>query len=115
MILHALASALLLALHGIVTGLWAQKMDHLSAATNFVVVPLTFLSGIFYSIGDLPRALEIAALVNPFFYMMDGIRYGFIGRADGSLAVGLAVMLTTSFALGVLCFKLIKTGWRIRS
>jgi ABC-2 type transport system permease protein len=111
---HALAAGLMLALVGILTGLWAQRMDHLGAATSFVVTPLTFLSGTFYSVGDLPEGFRLAAHLNPFFYMIDGFRYGFVGRADGPLGVGVAVLLGANALLAALCWRAVASGWRLK-
>ena len=83
---YAVAASLMLSLLGILGGLWAEKFDQLAAVTNFVITPLSFLSGTFYSVEALPEALRWLAHVNPFFYMIDGIRYGFTGHADGSVA-----------------------------
>ena len=113
-IFHALAAALLLALVGILTGLWAQKMDHLGAATNFVIVPLTFLSGTFYSVDELPAPFQLVAHANPFFYMIDGLRYGITGYADGSLAAGIVVMIAVNAALALASYRLIARGWRLK-
>lgn len=112
---HTLAACLLLALVGILGGLWAQKMDQLGAVTSFVVMPLTFLSGTFYSAADLPPLFQAAVHLNPFFYMIDGFRYGITGHADGSLAAGLAVMVGTNLLLAVACHRFVATGWRLQS
>ncbi len=112
---HALAACMLLGLLGILGGLWAQKMDHLGAVTSFVVTPLTFLSGTFYSIADLPTAFQAVIRANPFFYMIDGFRFGMTGHADGSPMVGLAVMTGANILLAVACHRLVATGWRLKS
>ncbi len=112
---HVLAACLLLGLLGILGGLWAQKMDHLGAMTSFVVTPLTFLSGTFYSIADLPNAFQAMVHLNPFFYMIDGFRFGITGHADGPLGVGLAVMTGANILLAVACHRLVAAGWRLKS
>ena len=112
---HALAACLLLSLLGILGGLWAQKMDHLGAVTSFVVTPLTFLSGTFYSVADLPAAFQAVIHLNPFFHMIDGFRFGITGHADGSLVVGLAVMTGANVLLAAACHRLVATGWRLRA
>jgi ABC-2 type transport system permease protein len=114
LLFHAIAASLLLALLGILTGLRALKMDHLAAATNFVVTPLTFLSGTFYSIEDLPAPLRVAAHLDPFFYMIDGFRYGMTGHAEGSLTAGLLVLTASNLVLAVACHRLIAGGWRLK-
>ncbi|RMF09449.1 MAG: multidrug ABC transporter permease [Alphaproteobacteria bacterium] len=110
----SLNAALMLSLLGILTGIWAEKFDHTAAVTNFVVTPLSFLSGTFYSIDRLPGVWRDVSQFNPFFYMIDGVRYGFIGRADGSIATGVAVLAALNVALWVLCHALFKSGYKLR-
>jgi ABC-2 type transport system permease protein len=112
---HAVAASLLLSLIGILAGIWADKFDHLAAVTNFVVTPLAFLSGTFYSIERLPGAWQLVAHLNPFFYMIDGFRYGFIGHADGSLAIGVAVMTGANIVLALLVWRLFAIGWKLKA
>jgi len=111
---HAIAASILLALLGILAGLWAQKMDHLAAVTNFVVMPLTFLSGTFYSVEDLSAPFRAAAHLNPFFYMIDGFRHGMIDHNEASLTVGLAVLTASNLVLAAACHRLIASGWRLK-
>ena len=113
-IYHAVAASLMLALLGMIGGIWAEKFDHIAAVTNFVITPFSFLSGTFYSIERLPGIWHTVALWNPFFYMIDGFRYGFIGRADGSTTVGLLVLLAVNLALGALAHRMIATGYRLK-
>lgn len=98
-----LSAALLLGLVGIFTGLWSEKFDHLAAVTNFVIMPMTFLSGTFYLVDRLPEPFRSISHYNPFFYMIDGFRYGFIGAADGSLVVGVAVVAVLNLILAGAC------------
>ena len=112
---HAAGAALMLALLGLVGGIWADKFDHISAVTNFVITPLSFLSGTFYSIERLPGVWHIAAQLNPFFYMIDGFRYGFIGRADGSLAIGIAVVAGLNVVLWALAYWMFRTGYKLKT
>ena len=112
---HAVGAALMLALLGMIGGIWAEKFEHIAAVTNFVIMPLSFLSGTFYSIERLPGAWHTVALFNPFFYMIDGFRYGFIGHADGSLWVGTAVVLTVDLGLFLLAYRMIATGYRLKA
>ncbi|MDH3474847.1 MAG: ABC transporter permease [Rhodospirillales bacterium] len=111
---HAVAASLLLALLGLIGGIWAEKFEHISAVTNFVITPFSFLSGTFYSIERLPGMWHGVALWNPFFYMIDGFRYGFIGHADGSPAVGLAVLFGVNLALWLIAHRMIATGYRLK-
>ena len=112
---HAVAASMLLALLGVLGGLWSQKMDQLAAVTNFVVTPLTFLSGTFYSVADLPEAFGVAAHLNPFFYMIDGFRYGMTGHADGSLISGVWVLIGANLTLAVACHRIVAAGWRLKA
>lgn len=112
---HAFNASLMLALLGMIGGIWAEKFDHIAAVTNFVITPLSFLSGTFYSIERLPENWHFVALMNPFFYMIDGFRYGFIGHADGSLIVGMLVVLLVNVCLWTLTLRMIATGYRLKA
>ena len=112
---HAVGAAMMLALLGMIGGIWSEKFDHIAAVTNFVITPFSFLSGTFYSIERLPESWHAVALLNPFFYMIDGFRYGFIGHADGSLAVGMAVVLGVNLALMALVLRMLATGYRLKA
>jgi ABC-2 type transport system permease protein len=112
---HAVAASLMLSLLGVVGGIWSEKFDHMAAVTNFVITPLAFLSGTFYSIERLPTFWLAIAHMNPFFYMIDGFRYGFIGHADGSLAAGLIVLSAANGALLWLGHRMFATGYRLKS
>ena len=100
---------------GIIAGIWAQKFDQLSIISNFVIQPLAFLSGTFYSIERLPESLKILAYCNPFFYAIDGLRFSFIGLSDASPISGSAVLLCCNFALSIFAWYILKTGYRLRS
>jgi ABC-2 type transport system permease protein len=112
---YGVAASLMMSLVGIVAGLWADKFDHIATVTNFVVTPLTFLSGTFYSVSQLPETWHVVAHVNPFFYMIDGFRYGFTGVAEGSLAAGVALMAVLDLLLLVLCHRLFVTGYKLKT
>jgi ABC-2 type transport system permease protein len=112
---HAVAASLLLSLLGILAALWAEKFDHIAAVTNFLVMPLSFLSGTFYSINRLPPPFRLAADLNPFFYMIDGFRAGFIGHADGSIPIGIAVMIIINVALLTLTHILFARGYKLKA
>lgn len=114
-IFHAVMASMLLSLIGLLAGIWSDKFDHLAAVTNFVVTPLAFLSGTFYSAQRLPEFWQIVAHLNPFFYMIDGFRYGFIDYADGSLAAGLIVMLLSNAALLWLAHALLDRGYKLKA
>ena len=115
-----LMGSVLLAILGLLTSIWAEKFDHLAAITNFVVAPLSLLSGTFYAIHNLAPAFRIISLANPFFYVISGFRYGFIDQSDigtGEMAVvwagaGLGLL---NLALGVLSYLLLRHGWKLKS
>jgi len=113
-IYHALMASLMLALLGMMGGIWAEKFDQMAAVTNFIITPLSFLSGTFYSIQRLPEAAQIIAQLNPFFYMIDGFRYGFIGQADSSLMVGLFVMAGVNVVLWMCCTRMFQSGYKLK-
>ena len=114
-VFHAIAGSLLLSLLGIMAGVWADKFDHMAAVTNFIVTPLSFLSGTFYSIDRLPDGLRLFADANPFFYMIDGFRAGFIGHSEGSLGVGAIALILADLVLGVLTFRMFHTGYKLKA
>ena len=107
--------AFILSSIGIIIGLWADKFDHMASATNFIIVPLSFLSGTFYSIERLPETLQKISSMNPFFYIIDGFRYGFLGAADGSLKFGLLYLIILSFVTWFAAYILFKKGYKIKS
>jgi len=110
-----LVASVLMAMVGVLTGLWAEKFDHLATVTNFVVMPLTFISGTFYSTRLLPEPLQAVTRFNPIFYLIDGFRYGFIGHADGSLLVGAFFTGALTVGLSLWCWALFKSGWRLKT
>jgi len=100
---------------GFITGLWAEKFDHTATITNFIITPLSFLSGVFYSIDKLPEFFQIASKVNPFFYIIDITRFGFLGISDGSVNFGIIYLLIISFIMWFLSYYLYKIGYKIKS
>ena len=108
-------SSFILGSLGFITGLWAEKFDHTATITNFIITPLSFLSGVFYSIDRLPIIFKNISLVNPFFYMIDGFRYGFLGNADGSIKFGLFYLTIISVILWFVAFYLFRIGYKIKS
>lgn len=108
-------ASLMLSLLGMIGGIWAEKFDHIAAVTNFVIMPFSFLSGTFYSIERLPENWQFIAHFNPFFYLIDGMRYGFIGHADGSTAAGYAVVFAVNAALWALTHRMLATGYRLKA
>ena len=100
---------------GFITGLWAEKYDHTATVTNFIITPLSFLSGVFYSIDKLPELFQNISHLNPFFYMIDGFRYGFLGKSDGSITIGLIYLTILSIVMWYVAFFLYKKGYKIKS
>ncbi len=113
-LVFALAGSAILGTLGLIAGLWAEKFDQLAAFQNFVIVPATFLSGVFYSIHSLPPFWQAASHFNPFFYMIDGFRYGFFGLSDASPWLSLAVGGVFGAALAALTLALLARGWKLR-
>ncbi|MDH3230034.1 MAG: ABC transporter permease [Alphaproteobacteria bacterium] len=112
---HAFAASLMLALLGMIGGIWADKFDHMAAMTNFVITPFAFLSGTFYSIQRLPEFFQTAAHLNPFFYMIDGFRYGFTGVTDTAPMLGVAVMAGIDTVLALICWRLFAAGYKLKA
>ena len=110
-----LMGALMLSFLGLLTSLWADKFDHAAAVTNFVVTPLSLLSGTFYSIHQLAPSFQTVSHANPFFYVISGFRYGFLGISDSPIPVGAIVLLVLNVALWALCYALIRRGWKIKN
>ena len=100
---------------GFIAGLWADKFDHMATVTNFVIVPLSFLSGTFYSLEKLPNFLVTLSYYNPFFHMIDGFRYSFINNMDGSIKFGLNYLFLVSIVLWIIAYTLYKKGYKIKS
>ena len=110
-----LTGSLMLAFLGLMTSQWADKFDHAAAVTNFVVTPLSLLSGTFYSVEQLSPAFRAVSHANPFFYVISGFRYGFLGVSDSPVMVGAAGLLVLNLALCGACYALLKSGWRIKA
>lgn len=108
-------SSLMMSLIGIAGGLWSEKFDHMATITNFIITPLSFLSGTFYSLSRLPDMWREIALYNPFFHMIDGFRYGMIGHADADVAMGMGMLSIINLALLALCYGMLKTGYKIKA
>lgn len=113
-LVFALMGAGLLGALGLIAGLWAEKFDQMAAFQNFIIMPMTFLSGVFYSIHSLPDFWQKVSHLNPFFYMIDGFRYGFFGVSDTSPWLSLVIVGTALAAVSALALHLLKTGYKIR-
>ena len=110
-----LMGAVMLAFMGVLTSIWAEKFDHAAAITNFVVAPLALLSGTFYSVEAMAPTFRALSHANPFFYVISGFRYGFIGTTDSPLLAGSLLLLAINAVLGIGCYVLLKSGWKLRS
>ncbi len=111
----SLMAAIFLGAIGTMGGIWADKFDHLAAVTNFVIVPLTFLSGTFYDINVLAEPFRTVALFDPIFYLIDGFRYGFLGAGNADLGIGMAVTGATAFAASAGAWWMLKTGYKLKA
>jgi ABC-2 type transport system permease protein len=114
-VVFAILGAALMGAMGLIAGLWAEKFDQLAAFQNFVIMPMTFLSGVFYSIGSLPPFWQSASHLNPFFYMIDGFRYGFFGVSDASPWLSLGIVGSALTFVSLVAMHLLRIGYKIRS
>jgi ABC-2 type transport system permease protein len=110
----ALLACVILACLGFIAGLWAEKWDHVSVFQNFLVNPMTMLAGVFYSTHDLPELWEFISHLNPFFYLIDGFRYGIYGVSDVSPWLSLTISMLAAVGLSLLTLRLVAIGWRVR-
>ena len=115
LIVYVVLCSFILGAAGICAGLWADKFDNMATITNFVIVPLSFLSGTFYSVSELPSILKTLSYYNPFFYMIDGFRFAFIGQSDGSIKIGLCYLIILAIMVWLISYLLYKKGYKIKS
>ena len=115
LIIYLFLNGFLMGALGFIAGQWSDKFEHLAGITNFIIVPLSFLSGTFYEINRLPNYLQIISYYNPFFHMIDGFRYAFIGNLDGSLSFGIIYLSIMSLIAWLISFLLYKKGYKIKS
>jgi ABC-2 type transport system permease protein len=113
-LVFAFSGAALLGALGLIAGLWAEKFDQMAAFQNFIIMPMTFLSGVFYSIHSLPDFWQRVSHLNPFFYMIDGFRYGFFGQSDVSPWLSLGVVGVSLFIISAVAVYLLRIGFKIR-
>ena len=113
-LIFAIIASAIMSLIGTISGIWAEKWDHLGTVGNFVIVPLSFLSGTFYSITVLPGPIQTASLINPFFYMIDGFRYGFLGVSDSSYLTAIFILLVILIFLIAINYLMLKSGYKLR-
>ena len=114
-VVFALLGAGMLGALGLIAGLWAEKFDQMAAFQNFIIMPMTFLSGVFYSVHSLPGVWFAVSHLNPFFYMIDGFRYGFFGVSDVSPWLSFAVVASSFVAVSALALELLRRGYKLRS
>ena len=115
LILYLILSSFILGAVGFIAGLWAEKFDNMATVTNFIIVPLSFLSGTFYSVESLPAVLRDISYYNPFFHMIDGFRYAFISDLDGSISFGLTYLGIIALIVWFVAYYLYKKGYKIKS
>lgn len=114
-IVYGILGSVMLALMGVIGGIWSEKFDHMAAVTNFLVTPLTFLSGTFYTMDRLPGVLSTIGQYNPFFFMIDGFRYGYLGQADGDLSLSFWGLIIVNIALTAVAYTMLKKGYKIKN
>ena len=113
-VVFAVLGAALMGALGVIAGLWSEKFDQMAAFQNFVIMPMTFLSGVFYSIHSLPPFWQRLSHMNPFFYMIDGFRYGFFGVSDVSPWLSLAIVGAALLVVSAVALNMLRTGYKIR-
>lgn len=111
----AIGGSMMFALIGLMAGIWADKFDHIVTVQSFIVLPATFLSGAFFSIANLPEKWRFACKLNPFFYVIDGFRYGFIGHSDGPVIIGVAFLLAVNVGLLGAAFSMFESGYKLKA
>ena len=110
-----LSAAVAMAMIGVLSGVWAEKFDQLAVVNQFIILPLSFLSGTFYHIDKLPEMMQKISLANPLFYFIDGFRYGFLGTADGNVMIGVMYTSILNVFLFIICLMVLKSGWRLKA
>jgi ABC-2 type transport system permease protein len=110
-----ISAAVMMGMVGVLSGVWAEKFDQLAVVNQFIILPLSFLSGTFYSIDVLPATFQKLIMFNPLFYLIDGFRYGFTGNSDGPIMTGVIVISILNIILFTAVLKILKSGWRIKS
>lgn len=110
-----LSASVTMAMFGVLVGLWAEKFDQMAVVNNFIIMPLSFLSGTFYKISVLPETFQTLSFWNPMFYMIDGFRYGFTAEHEGSLLKGVIMLAVLNLVLFLTVLKILKSGWRLKA
>ena len=113
-VLFSVSAAVMMGSMGLMTGIWAEKFDHVSTVTNFIILPLSFLSGTFFPINRFPDLLQIASHYNPFFYLIDGLRFGFTNQSTGSISIGIFLVIIINILLWLTCYWMLRVGYKIK-
>jgi ABC-2 type transport system permease protein len=113
-VFYAINAAIMMSSLGMITGVWADKFDHVSTITNFIILPLSFLSGTFFPIDRFPEPLQTISHYNPFFFLIDGLRFGFNGYSTASIELGIALIITLNILLWAICYWMFRTGYKIK-
>jgi ABC-2 type transport system permease protein len=114
-LLFGFLGSCLVGLIGILTSIWAEKFDHAAAVTNFIIAPLALLSGTFYAIDRLSPTVQAISHANPFFYIISGFRYGFLGHSDSNIYLGAGILFALNVVMAVLVYQLLRSGWKLRA
>ncbi|MDG1153316.1 MAG: ABC transporter permease [Alphaproteobacteria bacterium] len=114
-IFFVIFGSMLMSTVGIVAGMWSEKWDHIAAISSYAIMPMSFLSGTFYSINQLPQQFQGIAQLNPFFYMVDGFRYAMTGQSDGNVLISMLIISTLSIIFIIITKILLDIGWKIKS
>lgn len=112
---YAIMGSMMLSLIGVITGIWGDKFDHMGTVQNFLIMPATFLSGTFFSVSSLPEKWHFVCFLNPFFYMIDGFRYGFTDHADGQILGGMAILLFVNMVLFNIAYWMFARGTHLKN
>jgi len=110
-----LSAAAAMAMIGVLSGIWAEKFDQLAVVNQFIILPMSFLSGTFYHISSLPEIWQKISYANPLFYFIDGFRYGFLGEADSNIMIGVIIAAVLNIVLFITCLGVLKSGWRLKA
>ena len=113
-LVYGICGSIIMGGMGLIAGMWAENFDSMSMVNNFIILPLTFLSGVFYSIGQLPPLWQQVSHLNPFFYLIDGFRHGFLGVGDSDPFLSIGIVAGFALATVLVCWHLWRIGWRLK-
>jgi ABC-2 type transport system permease protein len=114
-LMFGILGSMLVALIGVMTSIWAEKFDHAAVVSSFVVAPLSLLSGTFYAIDKLPPMFQAVSHANPFFYIISGFRYGFLGQSDSNIVTGASVLIVGNITMAIVVYRVLQSGWKLRN